>query len=245
MNINDQYTEQPGFRPLYQQVRDLLVSRISTGAWRPAEALPSEIALARELNVSQGTVRKAIDALVADKLIERRQGKGTYVAKHTRESAQFRFFKLSHDNGERVFPTCKQSTIKRRAGTASECKKLDLPKSSDVYEILRTRFVGNMPVLREKIIVPFSKFANLDSHQPLPNTLYTLYQEHFNISINSTDEKLKAALAGVEIARELKIKPNDPVLNVERLGRDVTGATVELRQSIFLTNGLHYALQLT
>ena len=76
MNLQEQYSEQPGFRPLYQQVRELLVSRISTGAWRPAEALPSEMALARELNVSQGTVRKAIDSLVAEKLIERRQGKG-------------------------------------------------------------------------------------------------------------------------------------------------------------------------
>ena len=222
------------------------MSRISTGAWRPAEALPSEMALARELNVSQGTVRKAIDSLVAEKLVERRQGKGTYVAKHTRESAQFRFFKLNHnESGERALPTCRQSSIKRRKATIAECKGLDLPKSSDVYEVVRTRFVGDRPVLREKIVVSYSKFTNLDRYQPLPNTLYTLYQENFNISINSADEKLKATIAGAETARELKIKPNDPVLRVERLGRNVTGEPVELRHTDFLTDDLYYALQLT
>ena len=56
----------PGFRPLYRQVYDLLVRRIAEGAWRPAEALPSEQALAAELGVSQGTVRKALDALASD-----------------------------------------------------------------------------------------------------------------------------------------------------------------------------------
>ena len=82
----------PDFQPLYKQVYDVLVRRIAEGAWRPAEALPSEQALAAELNVSQGTVRKALDALVAENLVYRRQGKGTYVAEHTQEHALFRFF---------------------------------------------------------------------------------------------------------------------------------------------------------
>ena len=60
--------------------------RASTrGEWRPGEAIPSEIELARRFGVSQGTVRKAIDALAADNLVVRRQGKGTFVATHTEE----------------------------------------------------------------------------------------------------------------------------------------------------------------
>ncbi|MDH5622506.1 MAG: GntR family transcriptional regulator, partial [Gammaproteobacteria bacterium] len=53
----------PDFQPLYKQVYNVLVQRIATGAWRPAQVLPSEQALASELGVSQGTVRKAMDAL--------------------------------------------------------------------------------------------------------------------------------------------------------------------------------------
>ncbi|MFO0452679.1 MAG: GntR family transcriptional regulator [Pseudomonadota bacterium] len=66
--------ESPHYRPLYRQVYDSLVRQIAEGAWRPGEALPSEQALAARLGVSQGTVRKALDTLAVEKLIERRQG---------------------------------------------------------------------------------------------------------------------------------------------------------------------------
>ncbi len=65
------------YQPLYAQVKTLLVQRIGSGAWKPGEMLPSEFQLAAEYRVSQGTVRKALLSLEADRLIVRRQGKGT------------------------------------------------------------------------------------------------------------------------------------------------------------------------
>ena len=62
-------------KPLYAQVRELLRERIRSGALRPGTALPNEFALARELGVSQGTVRKALDALAAEKLLVRSPGR--------------------------------------------------------------------------------------------------------------------------------------------------------------------------
>ena len=73
----------PGRGPLYRQIREWIVARIVHGDWRPGDILPSEIKLAAEFGVSQGTVRKAVDALVAENLVIRHQGKGTYVTVHT------------------------------------------------------------------------------------------------------------------------------------------------------------------
>ena len=70
----------PAFAPLYLQIKALLEKSLETREWRPGEAIPSEIELARRYRVSQGTVRKAIDALAKDNLVVRRQGKGTFVA---------------------------------------------------------------------------------------------------------------------------------------------------------------------
>ena len=61
-----------GFRPLYRQVRELLLRRLAEGVWQPGQLLPSEGQLAAELGVSQGTVRKALDALTAERLLVRR-----------------------------------------------------------------------------------------------------------------------------------------------------------------------------
>ena len=62
--------------PLYVQVRNLLAQRIASGVWAPGSMLPNEMELARELGVSPGTVRKALDSLESDRLVLRRQGRG-------------------------------------------------------------------------------------------------------------------------------------------------------------------------
>src|SRR3546814_13279633 len=73
----------------------LFRSRLIGSYWKPGDLLPSEMQLAEELGVSQGTVRKALDEMTADNLLVRRQGRGTYVAEHDQEHALFHFFKLT------------------------------------------------------------------------------------------------------------------------------------------------------
>jgi len=67
------------FAPLYRQIKDLLVESLRRGEWMPGAAIPSETELANRFQVSQGTVRKAIDELASENLLVRRQGKGTFV----------------------------------------------------------------------------------------------------------------------------------------------------------------------
>jgi len=72
----------PAFRPLYRQIQDLIVQALADREWLPGEMIPSEMDLAARFEVSQGTVRRAIDELAAEHLLVRRQGKGTFVATH-------------------------------------------------------------------------------------------------------------------------------------------------------------------
>lgn len=244
MDAVARYREQPGFRPLYQQVRDLLLSRISAGVWRPAESLPSEQALAAELGVSQGTVRKALDSLVAENLIERRQGKGTFVAKHTSESTHFRFFKLTYDDGGHAEPTCRESIVTRRTSEPHETEQLGLSPDADVYVLHRTRLIDDKPILRERIVVPVSVFPGLDAKQPIPNTLYTFYQSEYNVYIANASEKLKSVAADQDIANALILPFGTPVLLVDRIAFGVNGRPVELRRSHINTDIMHYAVNL-
>jgi GntR family transcriptional regulator len=71
-----------GAGPLYRQARRELQRAIESGRYPPGEALPSETELARALGVSIGTLRKAVDELVHEHVLVRRQGKGTFVALH-------------------------------------------------------------------------------------------------------------------------------------------------------------------
>src|ERR1043165_6541613 len=93
-----------GYRPLYRQVKELLIKRLGDGSWAPGPLLPSEPEIAAGLGVSPGTVRKALDEMSSERLLGRRQGRGTFVASHDEERILFQFFRMVSDSGERRFP---------------------------------------------------------------------------------------------------------------------------------------------
>lgn len=237
----------PDFQPLYKQVYDVLVRRIAEGAWRPAEALPSEHALAAELKVSQGTVRKALDVLVAENLVQRHQGKGTYVAEHTQEHSLFRFFRLARPgaDGERVVPESGKARCKRRSASAAEIEKLHLRKGATVVEIGRVRSIDGVPAIIERSVVPLKLFPEIDHQDALPNTLYSLYQSVYGINIVLAKEEVSAILATKSDEKELGIKPGSPILRIERVAVCITGQRAELRISRCDTRHVVYAIDVS
>ena len=92
----------------------------------------------------------------------------------------------------------------------------------------------------ERISLSAEAFPDLDRHEPLPNNLYRLYEQSYATTITQAVEKLKAIEAGAEDARALGCEPGAPVLRIDRAATDLTGRTTELRQSICLTDSVHY-----
>ncbi len=232
-----------GYRPLYQQVRETFLRRIAEGAWAPGATVPNEHALALELGVSQGTVRKALDSLAAESLVERRQGKGTTIAEVTPARSLFKFFRISRPGGERLIPTSDKATTRRRNAIKQECKRLGLTPDEQVIEISRVRMVDSRPAIRETIIVPVKRFPDLDK-RPIPNTIYALYQSGYGINVVSADEKLKAVAAARGDERALGVPLGTPLLEINRIAFDIDGKPIELRLSRCDTNHLVYAVTL-
>jgi len=233
-----------GFQPLYKQVYDLLVERISKGDWKPAESLPSEYALAAELNVSQGTVRKALNELEAEKMVERRQGKGTFVAEHTNEDSIFRFFRLTHLDGTRLTPKSKVESIKLRRAKRQEKSILDLGDKEKIIEIRRTRVINDSPCVAEIIILPYSLFPDFDKLESLTESLYPFYQKKFGINIVNAQEQLKAEVASKGHAKRLEIPVDTPLLRADRVALEIDGTKVEWRSSLFDTRNFVYSVDI-
>src|ERR1700733_5133819 len=100
-------------QPLYAQVRASLVESISSGHWRAGEAIPSEAELARGFGVAIGTLRKAVDSLVAEQALVRRQGKGTFVVQHDGPRLMFHFFHIAGRDGSRDYPEVRTVAFRR------------------------------------------------------------------------------------------------------------------------------------
>lgn len=238
-------TDTPGYRPLYRQVYDIMVRKVAQGVWRPGASLPSEQNLAREMGVSQGTMRKVLDALTAENLLERRQGKGTFVAENSEERTLFRFFRISRPGGKRMTPERVDETVKVRASRAPERTKLGLERTDRVVEILRTRHIEKVPAIRESIILPATLFPGIEKRPSLPNSLYSLYQSDYGLNIVAAHEELSAQLATEEDQEQLDIPKGSPIMVIERLAVSLQDQKVEWRLSRVRSDDLVYAVTLS
>ena len=238
-------TDTPGYRPLYRQVYDIMVRKVAQGVWRPGASLPSEQNLAREMGVSQGTMRKVLDALTAENLLERRQGKGTFVAENSEERTLFRFFRISRPGGKRMTPERVDETVKVRASRAAERTKLGLERTDRVVEILRTRHIEKVPSIRESIILPATLFPGIEKRPSLPNSLYSMYQSDFGLNIVAAHEELSAQLATEEDQEQLEIPKGSPIMVIERLAVSLQEQKVEWRISRVRSDDLVYAVTLS
>src|SRR5918993_567730 len=89
----------PHTTPLYREIAARMKGALADGEWKPGEAIPAERQLSVRFGVSIGTIRKAIDELVAANLLIRQQGRGTFVASHNRDRLLFYFFHIAPEQG--------------------------------------------------------------------------------------------------------------------------------------------------
>ena len=228
--------------PLYVQITDLLVSRISRGVWQPGDLIPSEVKLAEELNVSQGTIRKAITELAENNVLVRKQGRGTFVSNHDSRRALFHFFHIADHNGKKVMPDSEVLDCRQKKATRREADRLRLDADEPVIKIKRIRKLGSRPTIVETIALPHSRFSKLDNQKErhLPNMLYELYEKRFGITIHRAEEQLRAAVAGRQEAKLLELEEGAPLLVIERIAFTLDGIPVELRISRCNTKHHHY-----
>ena len=235
----------PSFTPLYSQIKTLILQSLQTGEWKPGETIPSEMDLAARYRVSQGTVRKAIDELAAENLVNRRQGKGTFVATHEEKQVQFRFLKLVPDSGapgsegpaERQILECKKSRA-----SAEIAKLLNLRAGDAVIQARRLLGFKGMPTILEDIWLPASAFKGLTAEQlaSYPGPSYALFETEYNVRMLRADERIRALSASDEQSILLKVKLSTPLLFVERVAFTYRNTPMELRRGYYRTDSHHY-----
>lgn len=220
-------------RPLYEELRARLIEGISTGTWRPGEAIPSEAELARGFGVAVGTVRKAVDSLVAGQALVRRQGKGTFVTAHDGRRLMFQFFHIVGRDGAKATPEVRTASFRRDRARAGEAAALGVAPLDKVIRIRNVLSLDARPAIVDDITLPAELFPGLTEKIFLArgNTIYHLYQSRYGINVLRTDERLRAVLADRDIASLLGVGPGAPLLQIRRIALTFRDRPVELRLS--------------
>ena len=216
------------------------------GIWRPGTQLPSETVLAELCGVSIGTLRKALAALERERLIERRQGRGTFVPAQTAERALFHFFRIVDLDGRRTAPTSLVLDFRDGAATAEEAAALALDAGAPVLRIRRLRAIGAAEPILERITLPAVLFPGLRLPvlRRVEDELYVLYERDFDVTVARAEERLAAVAVGEEEARLLGLAPGAPLLEIARIAHDRAGRPVERRVTLLDTAAHRYVARL-
>jgi GntR family transcriptional regulator len=232
----------PSFSPLYQQIKALLVQGLQQGDWQAGGAIPSEMELAARFKVSQGTVRKAIDEMAAEKLLVRRQGKGTYVATHAEQQTQYRFLRLLPDAGGPANLKRRLLECRRMRSGPEVAATLGLKAGEPVVEIRRLLLEGDRPTVLDDLWLPGGLFKGLTGErlETWRGPLYRLFEVEFAVRMIRAEERIKAVAADAEAARLLGVAVGAPLLSVERRSFTYGDKPVELRRGLYRTDHHHY-----
>jgi len=169
----------------------------------------------------------------------RRQGKGTFVARHDEARILFQYFKLIPDTGERRFPDSRILGVEVRDADVEGARILGMRKGAKVVALERVRSLAEQVCIVERIVLPKALFPGIEKRD-LPNNLYELYRAEFGITIARATERLKAVAATRREAKHLDVAPGAPLLAIDRTALAIDGAPVEWRVSLCRTDAFHY-----
>ncbi len=232
----------PTFSPLYRQIKNLILQGLASGEWRPGEAIPSEAELATRFNVSQGTVRKAIDEMSAENLLVRKQGKGTFVASHNDPRAFFRFLRLVQTSGGVSVPQSVPLECWRAKAGQEAARTLQISPGAPIIIVRRLLKFSGKPVVVDEIYLPGATFQGLTLEvlQDYQGSLYSLFETSFGVRMIRAEERLRAVAADRSSAELLEVAEGSPLLQVERVTYTYGDKPVEWRRGLYSTAEYYY-----
>jgi GntR family transcriptional regulator len=193
--------------------------------------LPAELDLAKELGVSSGTVRKALDTLESQRVVTRQQGRGTFVNDSTARLLALRYNKIRGKDGQPI--TERVSASEPSSGPASEIerRRLSLDIAEPIVRIRRVRFNSDRPYMDEEVALPARHFPGLEERTEVPQRISELAQQ-FGIVLGHAVEEIRIATAGEPAAGRLSVASGTPLLELSRVVFAIDGRAVEWRSAL-------------
>ena len=220
------------------QVRDTLIERVLHGTWQPGTLIPNEVDLSRELGVSIGTIRKALEHLESECVVYRRQGRGTFVVDPDRDDIGVRFESLRTIEGSPVNGKVTQSAAVAGEANEDESKALCLDPQEQVLRLRRIRYQNNEPFLVEYCTLPKSLFPNLQEDDQVSDRICSL-ASRYGVLIARASERISVSSVEGELAGLLDCLVGSPLLKLERLVYARNGKPIELRVSLCQLGGAY------
>ena len=203
--------------PQYRKLYEMLRKHILSGVYEEGSLLPSENELCTLHGMTRPTVRHALDTLVKDGLILKKQGKGSIVRKPPQNIGILSISGTASAVGVRYLKTdmLQKPEIRKWPGKfAFELSELE--KESGCIYMERLRYVDDQPVFYDINHLPNINLPRFTSLSLENKSLFEVLRSNYQINILGGEQQLKAIVPGEKIKKLLRLKKGQPVLYIER-----------------------------
>ncbi|MDQ3398766.1 MAG: GntR family transcriptional regulator [Deinococcota bacterium] len=227
---------------MHDQCKNLLLEQVRSGQLRPGSPIPTERQLEKQYGLSRTTVRLAITELVQRGVLQRIQGRGTFVIDTVSPLDLHQLTSFTEDMRARGLTA--SSKLLFAGLTEADARTLDLLHCANpVFKVERLRLADGriMGLHRAYLASRYSIDGDVFDGNV---SLYDLLSRKFHLELATADETLEAAIANEREVKLLELSPGEPVLRIERVSFDKTGTPVELVEMCYRASEYKYYVRL-
>jgi GntR family transcriptional regulator len=230
--------------PFYAQLADLLREKIADGTYQPGDSLPSEAELGTSYGLSRTAIRQALSLLVAEGLVLKEKGRGTFV--RTSPLADFVVQEIRGFHEEMTDKSHEVTTkLLAREPVVAEAKvasELDIKTRSKVLRLFRVRLVDGLPLCETETFLPLPRFEDLSERDLIEGSLYSSLRSKFGIKPSGGHRFIESASAGKETAINLEVPIGAPLLKLTAVNLDQTGIPFEYFSALYRGDSTRFEL---
>ena len=230
--------------PLYHQLAEYLRQQIEQGPWQPGDFFTTEEELQKTFQVSRATVRRALQQLMDEGLLERITGKGTFIARPPLRISLPHLVSFSEEITSRGMLPSTQVLNKGVVPVPDAvAEMLRMAPGSPVLRVNRLRYADHEPwVYMVDYIHPR---LGLHPDDAFEGSLYELMTRRANVRVETAVHEIRAIIIPDDVARRLDVPPGSPGLLFHRTSFDESGDPLVYQEAIRRGDHYTYTMQLT
>lgn len=223
------------------------MSRLHDGSLSPGDRLPSENELSESLKISNITIKRSLDELRRQGLIQRIQGRGSFVTGQNRLTFDLpRMFSLTAYTEETgMHPTRKIIEMSEQVTSPGTAKALQLTTRARVIRLVRLRLVDQVPAAVDTSYLPLKPLHDLIHIYNDQLSLYEVMAEHYGCEVVKTHDILVPVLIQPFESRALEVPVGTLGVMIERIGFDASDKPLEFTKMIFRGDTCRFSIDYT
>ncbi len=219
--------------PLYYQLKESILNAVKTKEFEVGDRLPSERELAEYHNISRMTVKKAVDILVDNGYLIRKQGSGTFVSDYQQSYSISPLLSFTKEMEKKGLNYTTRILSFNKTKEKKIAAKMNLDPETALFRLERLRLIENKPFLLENTYLAVDYFRDLKKDELENNSLFKIIENKYNIQLSNAEAEVEAVILDAGIADKMQVQEGMLGLYFEQFSKNENAEIIEYTSAYY------------